>query len=257
MNKNVIVLTHGWSGSSMLAALLGTAQYWLGDETVEKSDYDTFENRRLVELNRQMMAELGVTDTFEHEFSFESVLELERRADRLDWKLYRDFVETCERRAPWAWKDPRLTLTIRAWHRLLPADRTAFIVLTRDDRQAWASSNIRRHVQSIAYTQAYNHGVTRSNVAFLEQHALPYIKLSYEDLLLAPGPTLQRLNEFLCLAMTMDDLVTVSRGKLYKKSRTFGDYIVASLIFWKNYGERDDRWRRGRRGASSSLKAQT
>src|SRR4030095_5715458 len=92
MKKNVIVLTHGWSGSSMLAALLGTAQYWLGDETGEKSDYDTFENRRLVELNRQMMGELmgelGLTESYEHEFSFESVLELERRADRLDWDPY-------------------------------------------------------------------------------------------------------------------------------------------------------------------------
>jgi len=231
----------------MLAALLGTAQYWLGDQTVEKSDYDTFENRRLVELNRQMMRELEFTDTFEHEFSFESVLELERQADRLDWTPYRDFVAICEGKAPWAWKDPRLTLTIRLWHRLLPADRTAYIVLTRDDRQAWATSNIRRHIQSMAYTQAYNHGVTRSNVAFLEQHALPYIKLSFEDLLLTPAPTLERLNEFLGLGISMSDMVKVSRGKLYRKSRGFSDYVIASLIYWKNYSARDGRWRKGRR----------
>jgi hypothetical protein len=247
MTKNVIVLTHGWSGSSMLAALLGTARYWLGEETVEKSDYDTFENRRLVELNRQMMSELGLTENYEHEFSFESILELERRADRLDWNPYRDFVATCEEKAPWAWKDPRLTWTIRLWHRLLPVDRTAFIVLTRDDRQAWVSSNLRRHVQSMAFTQAYNHGITRANVAFLEQHKLPYIKLSYEDLLLSPGPTLERLNEFLGLGISMGDLLAVSRGKLYQKSRSFSDYVVATLIYWKNYGERDGRWRRGKR----------
>src|SRR5262250_792355 len=108
MKKNVIVLTHGWSGSSMLAALLGRAQYWLGDATVEKSDYDTFENSRLVELNRKMMGELGLTENYEHEFSPETILDLEKRADRLDWSPYREFAEACEARAPWAWKDPRL-----------------------------------------------------------------------------------------------------------------------------------------------------
>lgn len=244
MKKNVIILTHGWTGSSVFSALLGTAGYWLGAETVKKVDYDTYENQGLVELNRQMMQELAFGQDHEHEFSYDAVLDLERRADRLQWDPYRAFVARCESHAPWAWKDPRLTWTIRQWHRVLPLERMAFIVLTRDDRQAWISSNLRRHVQSMAFTQAYNHGITRSNVAYLEQHRLPHIKLSFEDLLLTPEKTLDGLNGFLGLDLTMDSLRSVFRDPLYRKSRNFKDYVVANLIYWKNYGERDGRGRR-------------
>jgi len=55
MKKNVIILTHGVSGSSVFAALLGRAGYWLGSETVQKPDYDTFENAALVALNYELL----------------------------------------------------------------------------------------------------------------------------------------------------------------------------------------------------------
>jgi hypothetical protein len=47
MRKNVIILTSGLSGSSVLAGLIANAGYWVGDETFKKDDYDTFENREL------------------------------------------------------------------------------------------------------------------------------------------------------------------------------------------------------------------
>lgn len=260
MRKNVIILTHGWTGSSVFSGLLGTAGYWLGAETVKKVDYDTFENLGLVELNRRMMSELRFGQDHEHEFSADAVLELERRAATLDWTPYRAFLERCEARAPWAWKDPRLTWTIRQWHHLLPADRTAYIVLTRDDRQAWISSNLRRHVQSMAFTRSYNHGITASNIAFLEQHGLPYVRLSFEDLLLTPERTIEILNSFLGLDLTMDRLRSVFREPLYRKSRGVKDAVLAALIYLKNYGERDGRGRlrvqeSQERGAASPSKA--
>ena len=96
----------------------------------------------------------------------------------------------------------------------------------------------------MAFAQAYNHGITRSNVAYLEQHGLPHIKLSFEDLLLTPEKTLDGLNGFLGLDLTMDSLRSVFRDPLYRKSRSFKDHVIASLIYWKNYGERDGRGRR-------------
>lgn len=254
MRRNVIILTHGWTGSSVFTGLLGTAGYWLGAETMKKPDYDTFENQGLVELNRKMMDDLRLDGNHEHEFSRESVLELERRAGSLDLAPYRAFLERCESHAPWAWKDPRLTWTIRQWHPLLPADRTAYIVLTRDDRQAWISANLRRHVQSMAFTRAYNHGITASNIAYLEERALPYVRLSFEDLLLTPERTLETLNDFLGLQLGMDHLKSVFREPLYRKSRNFKDAVVASLIYWKNFGERDGRGRLGKAAAAVSAR---
>ena len=49
MKKNVIILTSGMSGSSVLANLISQAGYWLGDET-SKAPFETYENKELIDL---------------------------------------------------------------------------------------------------------------------------------------------------------------------------------------------------------------
>jgi hypothetical protein len=41
--RNVIILTAGLTGSSVVAGLLKNAGYWAGSKTVKKSGYDTIE----------------------------------------------------------------------------------------------------------------------------------------------------------------------------------------------------------------------
>ncbi|MBS0446994.1 MAG: hypothetical protein JSR59_13710 [Proteobacteria bacterium] len=244
MKKNVIVLTHGWTGSSVFSALFGRAGYWLGSETMRKPDYDTHENADLVGLNRRLL-ETGLPGVdHEHRFAFEDVHALDRATRELDLAPHADFLARCHANAPWLWKDPRLTWTIRVWARLLDPATTAYLVLTRDDRQAWISANTRRHIQSMAYTRAYNHGITQSNLDFLHGAGLPCLKTSFEDLLLAPDQTLARLNGAFDLALTMSDLTQVCREPLHRKSRGVGDLVKAALIYAKNYHERDGRGRR-------------
>src|SRR5438093_13601447 len=48
VKKNIIILTHGWTGSSDFAALLGRAANWLGSSTVQKGYYVIFQNADLV-----------------------------------------------------------------------------------------------------------------------------------------------------------------------------------------------------------------
>lgn len=68
MQRNVIILTHGWTGSSVFTGLIGKAGYWYGDRTFQKHDYDTHENVELIELNKRMLTELGYTGDHEREF---------------------------------------------------------------------------------------------------------------------------------------------------------------------------------------------
>ncbi len=62
--SNVIVLTTGLSGSSVITGLIAQEGYWLGDETIFKSNasghYETYENKKLVELNDELLATLNV-----------------------------------------------------------------------------------------------------------------------------------------------------------------------------------------------------
>ena len=95
MRKNIIVLTHGWTGSSVFAALLGRAGYWLGRSTVKNKDYDTFENADLVARNRELLHLLAPGIDHERYFSFEDVSRVAQASANLNLKPYRDFLTTC------------------------------------------------------------------------------------------------------------------------------------------------------------------
>lgn len=241
MTKNIIVLTHGWSGSSVFSALLASAGYSLGSATIRKIDYDTHENAELVSHNQSLLQKLAPALNYQHCFDERDIQMIERGGASLDLSPYRDFVLQCSQHGIWLWKDPRLTWTVRIWARVLNLDNTAFLVLTRDDLQAWSSANNRRHVQSMRFTRQYNHGITGANLRFLEERSLPYALTSFEDLLLAPESTLARLNASFQLNLSMSDLQSVCREPLYRKSRGWRDHVRAALIYAKNYGERDGR----------------
>ena len=113
MKKNVIILTHGWTGSSVFSALIGKAGYWKGDNTHKKPDYDTHENKELIQLNNRLMEELGFEGDHEHEFSLETIENMAKRAEGIDLSPYQAFVDKCEQNKPWIWKDPRLTASLR------------------------------------------------------------------------------------------------------------------------------------------------
>ena len=241
MKKNVIILTHGWTGSSAFAALLGEAGYWHGDNTFKKPDYDTYENIKLVELNNQLLTELNFAGDREHEIiSSEIVDELARKAAALDLTPYRAFLENCQQHKPWIWKDPRLALTIRIWAKLLPMEEVAFIILTRDSEQAWITSNLRRHIQSYAFTQHYNAAITDNLKKFLNENQQDFIEFEFEDLQLTPEDTIAKLNNFLNIDLTMDNLRSVYKFPLYKKSKGLKDKLLAWLIYLKNYRYRYD-----------------
>jgi len=252
--KNVIVLTHGWTGSSIFSALFGEAGHWLGGETMAKPDYDTFENAGLVALNNRLLRDLAPTLNHEHHFAPADVQEIATRASALDLQPYRQFIADCNQHQPWLWKDPRLTWTIRAWAQVLDLETTAFLVLTREPMQAWISANLRRHVQSFAFTRRYNSGITESNLHFLQEAGLPHLQLNFEDLLLTPEATLERLNGFFKLDLSPAHLHDVCRLPLHRKSRNWKDFLLASLIYLKNFGERDGRGRLGTSGLKTAAK---
>ena len=242
--KNIIVLTHGWTGSSVFSGLLGQAGFWLGADTVAKPDYNTHENVDLVSHNNRLLQLLSPSLNHEHRFEPSDVQEIAVRARTLDLTPYREFVTSCDAHRPWVWKDPRLTWTIRIWAEVLDLQQTAFLVLTRDPLQAWVSANQRRHIQSHEFTRQYNGGITACNLQFLTERNLPHLALSFEDLLLQPEATLERMNKAYGLALTMQALQAVCHIPLYRKSRRWTDVVHASLIYLKNYAERDGRGRR-------------
>ncbi|MCH9638229.1 MAG: hypothetical protein K0U40_01930 [Betaproteobacteria bacterium] len=244
MKKNVIVLTHGWAGSSAFTALIGQAGYWYGDRTFEKIDYDTYENIKLIELNNRLLRELGFKGNREHEIVDIKIIEdLACKAETIDLTPYKEFIEHCQQNKFWIWKDPRLTWTIRIWAQLLPLEDVAFIILTRNHDQAWVSSNLRRHIQSPSFTRDYNCAITDSLKKFLNENKQDYVEFQFEDLQLTPEDTIVKLNNFLGTQLTMEHLKSIYKFPLYKKTQGLTDKLIALAIYLKNYRYRDHRYK--------------
>lgn len=239
MKRNVIILTSGLSGSSVLTGLIARAGYWTGD-TYRKRDYETFENRELIQLNLTLFERAAFTGNYLVEFSSEAINRIAGLSCNGD-EPYSRFIEKCNQHRPWVWKDPRLWLTIRFWARHLHLDDCRFILLTRSLTQSWVSQILRRQIVSYQYSKFYEAGVQQSILKFFAANTLPYLHLRYEDLILRPPDAIQQLNRFLETELIVADLEQVYHKPLYKNPRSsWGNHMKAVAIYAKNYSQRID-----------------
>jgi len=238
MKRNVIILTSGLTGSSVLTGLIVRAGYWVGN-THEKEDYNTYENTRLIELNRMLLSRAPHRANYLIEFSDAAVREIATLTKTIGTQPYGEFLEECNQHRPWLWKDPRLWMTIRFWQRILNVEECRFILLTRGYLQSWVSQTLRRQIKSYGYTKQYEQAVRRSIRTFLEEHRLPYLHISYENLIQRPREAINTLNRFLETNLTVDDLKAVYNKPLYRSPRRpLLDHAKAVLIYAKNYRQR-------------------
>jgi hypothetical protein len=238
--NSVIVLTIGWTGSSVLTGLLARGGLSTGRATMKKVDYDTFENLDLTELNKRLIRESGCDIDYAIQFSWRAIYTVASATERIDLAPYRAFVDGLNAERPWVLKDPRLWLTIRFWHRVIDFSDVKFVWLTRDDLQSWISANMRRQIIGYRYCKRYNGQVNTSIEAFLELNALSYTRLSFEELVMYPEETMGRLNDFLGMRLALDDLRAAYDKPLYRTPHGLRDLALAVAIHGKNYFERVD-----------------
>jgi hypothetical protein len=238
--SNVIVLTSGLSGSSVLTGLIARGNYWTGSETFKK-EYDTYENAALVKLNERILRETGYTGRYEMEFREGLPEHISERASRMDDTPYREFLTECDRHQPWVWKDPRLWLTIRYWNRLLEWERCKAIVLTRSLVHSWVSITLRRQIRSYQSLKRYEKSIERSILEFLDGNRIGRLHTTYERLITRPEEAIEELNAYLGSSLSIEDLKSVYRGELYRVPRSSPvDFLKAALIYLKNRSERWD-----------------
>lgn len=238
MQKNVIILTGGLAGSSVLTAMLNKSGYWVGEETIKKQDYNTWENSELVRLNRQIIQDTGFTDDWVMEFSPDYIDKVARGFDRLDPAPYQAFIDNCNRHQPWIWKDPRLWLTIRYWRRFLDPDKVFFLTIRREEMQAWISTTLRRQIQTMEHARRYGGGINKTIYEFLAQEDLPHLNILYEDLLMNPEMVIGQINQGAGTSASLADFKSVFRGRLSTKQHGLFNYLKACAIYLKNYHER-------------------
>lgn len=240
MKPNVIVLTSGLTGSSVLTGLIARQNYWTGVGTFKK-EYDTFENIDLIRLNKQLMAEAKFRGRYEVEFNQDVIDRIADLNPALNGEPYREFLAECGCHEPWIWKDPRLWLTIRYWGNLIDWKRCKVIVLTRNMSRAWVSMTLRRVIQSYGAFKRYESAIERSNLEFVNAYGIDVLRISFDELICKPENSLDRLNRFLGTDLSLADLQTVYQSKLYRAPRgSLLDLMKAVLIYAKNRSDRGD-----------------
>jgi hypothetical protein len=227
--KNVIVLTCGQSGSSVLTALIARAGFWVGDETTNVG-YDTFENADLVDLDRKILEACGCDWG---RLTMGPPVECMRGLpDRFGDGKARTFVEQCEAHRPWIWKDPRLCYTMHYWERYLDLSNCSFVVMGRDMRQAWAGHMIKAMgPMSFAAFKGIHQGLVDTAEAYLRERQRSRFFTTFEALMLEPERVIDELNEFLGTSLTMDDLRATYHGQLGRLRYSRLDYLHA----WARY----------------------
>jgi hypothetical protein len=237
---NVIILTSGISGSSVLAGLISRSRYWTGEQTYKK-EYDTHENQELIDLNVQLIQLSGYKGNYAMEFPSDAIRLIDSLNGTIDAQPFREFLRKCDEHRPWVWKDPRLWLTIRFWRNFLNVEDCRFVLLTRGFVHCWVSSILRRHIRSFSSLKRYEQSIQDSLTGFLKSNGLPCLHITFENLVVHPEETIRELNGYLETELSVEDLAAVYSKPLYKAPRSSAiDYVKAMAVYIKNYSERFD-----------------
>lgn len=233
--KNIIILTSGLSGSSVITNLISQIGYWTGDSTCKKIDYNTHENSQLVYLNEQLLKQISYETEYSSVIRADKFLLAEKLYGELDLTPFKAFINECNQAGAWLWKDPRLWVTMPFWIQLLDKKDFQVIFVDRSISQRWISELLRRNIQSYGYCSQYNRHIEELIKQFIEKHHLQSCNVLFDDLIERPDSTLLKINQLLGSDLNVDSLKAVYNKPLYQKPRGIKDLLLAIMIYLKNY----------------------
>lgn len=238
MKPNLIILTTGLSGSSVLTGLIARAGYWTGERTHVKNNstgsYNTYENSKLVELNNQLIKLTKCTITPHSWYDRSLFARFEAIDSGIDRQQFRQFIDECNEHSPWIWKDPKLWFTLAFWLDLLGEKNVRCIVLYRDPYRLWVSQTNKRIIYDYQYLKNSEQRSRLELLNYLHERNVPSMELQYDELLDCDTQTLIRINQFLGCQLSSSDWGEVFDSSKQSNSKRLND-LKAMLIYLKNY----------------------
>jgi len=242
MTKNVIILTTGLSGSSVVASFISRAGYWTGDETAKKNNYtgnyDTYENKGLIELNKDLIDTLSFSYNNDARYHVNACEYFDTRSSDIDAEKYIDFIRSCDNRGKWLWKDPRLWVTFGYWRKLLDSQNIRVIILYRKSLSLWVSLLNKRDIVSYGSLKKYEYNSRKYIKSYLTACNIKYCTICYDDLISSPELMIKKINAFLDTALSLEDLKEVYKGSLGGRTWDTKKLLKAVLIYAKNYNDK-------------------
>ncbi|HEX6687806.1 MAG TPA: sulfotransferase [Solirubrobacterales bacterium] len=183
------------SGTSLTARILTLAGVYLGPESEMRpagrlNPKGFWENRRVAALNRRLLKSLDRdgpgAPRLPPGWASSDALEAERAEARALLS------ETFDGHRLWGWKEAGTTLVLPFWQQLLPEMR--FVICLRNPLDVAASAE---QIEGFTTAQAMAAWTEHVAAALAYTAGRPRIFVSYDDYLLAPRPTVERLWRFI------------------------------------------------------------
>jgi hypothetical protein len=237
--SNIVVLTTGLSGSSVVTGFLAQKGYWLGDKTIFKSNasghYETYENERLVELNDELLATLNIELNESSWYDADLFERIRKSSKEVDTNEFVKFINYCQQHSMWIWKDPRLWITMGFWGELLQDCDIKYVVVSRQPMSLWVSLINKRQIVNYSKLRVSERNSHDRIVRYLNNCGFPNTTINYDNLVEHPKAEIHKLNDFLNANYTLKMFSDLYKGKVGGKTFSNKNFIKAVLIYIKNY----------------------
>lgn len=230
--RNIIVIGAPRSGTSLTTSVFARKGYHVGpieDDAVRAGDehnpFGYFEADDVINQNVALFRRVGYAEHntwLEKPISDAQVVAL---AGLEPSDQDREFLETYAARAPWVWKDPRLTLTLAYWWQLMDPMTTGVVFAARDIedilrsflRMGWCKDTERSRTEALRRIHQHLKAARDAMAA----HHIPHITIDYREYVEDPKGVAERLSAFCRIPVSVADLNvrpdlahTTARGKL-------------------------------------------
>jgi len=227
--KNVIILTYGRTGSSILAGLISQIGYYINIDLVQPRKFypvGDCENPDLIALNESILEKAGYQYGPQMLNKKVDLARIESLAKSDTIGKYQEFLERCEKKRPWLWKDPRLVFTIFLWKEFLDLKNVHFIFLTRDADEVFRSIcklKIRHSKREIYDSYLYRTSIIEQ---FICDNNIEALHLDYSELWNLESLN-EKLRQFVGIRITDRDYKKVVT-KVRKRKEP-------DVLFWARY----------------------
>jgi hypothetical protein len=217
MSKNVLVVGAPRSGTSLTSAIFARKGYYVGGAAraaVQHGDdynpFGYFEADDVIERNVALFRRVGYD--FHNTWLFEPMSDdaIRRLAAQPPDVADQELIAHYDTRAPWLWKDPRLSLTLSYWAKVIDWQSCVVVLILRDPedvywsfrRKGWcAAGESARHA---AIARIRQHMETAQST--VDRLQMPHIAIDYRDFKDRPGFLAEQLSALAGLQLSPDDL---------------------------------------------------
>jgi hypothetical protein len=215
--RNIIVIGAPRSGTSLTTAIFDRKGYYVGpieEENVRAGDehnpFGYFEADDVIAQNVGLFRRVGYP---EHNTWLEQPIsddQIDAIARLPPSDEDRRFVASYASRQPWAWKDPRLNLTLAYWWQLMDPTTTGVVYAARSEtdifnsfmRMGWYRNEESSRTEALRRIRQHLKAARDAITA----HDIPHIAIDYREYLENPQAVAARLSEFCRVDISPEDL---------------------------------------------------